>query len=163
MLELKTESTEVLNSLDTLSTMYTTNDATNRRQLKTTIEQRGIDTNRSFLHAADVVLQVVNSLCVRRNKDATQALDAVEGDVGNLKAACARISDALRESKASTSEMLAEVDRCVCLLTLHSAAYMRVHAFASCIHPWSAHVLSAHVLSARASHQCPPGCKKRCS
>lgn len=58
VLEMKTESTEVLASLDTLSTMYTTNDATSRRQLKTTIEQRGIDTNRKFLHAADVVLQV---------------------------------------------------------------------------------------------------------
>lgn len=42
----------------------------------------------------------------------TQALDAVESDVGSLRAACARISSALRESKASTSEMLAEVDRC---------------------------------------------------
>lgn len=61
MLELKTESTDMLSSLDTLSTMYTTNDATSRRQLKTTIEQRGIDTNRKFLHAADVVLQVLTS------------------------------------------------------------------------------------------------------
>lgn len=58
VLEMKTESTEVLSSLDTLSTMYTTNDAASRRQLKATIEQRGIDTNRKFLHAADIVLQV---------------------------------------------------------------------------------------------------------
>lgn len=48
---------------------------------------------------------------VHKQPTMRQALDAVEGDVSNLKAACARISGALRESKASTSEMLAEVDR----------------------------------------------------
>ncbi len=55
---MKTESAEMLTSLDTLSTVYTNNNPANRRQLRTTIEQRGIATNRKFLEAADVVLQV---------------------------------------------------------------------------------------------------------
>lgn len=58
ILEIKTESPDVINALSTLSGIYTDNTPAARRQLRCTIEQRGLQINGQFLQAAEAVMQV---------------------------------------------------------------------------------------------------------
>lgn len=52
------DSTELLNALNTLSEIYQDNTPAARRQLRSTIEQRGLQINDQFLEAADSVTKV---------------------------------------------------------------------------------------------------------
>jgi hypothetical protein len=58
ILEIKTESPDVINALSTLSGIYNDNTPAARRQLRCTIEQRGLQINGQFLQAAEAVMQV---------------------------------------------------------------------------------------------------------
>jgi hypothetical protein len=58
ILEIKTESPEVISALNTLSGFYERNTPAERRQLRSAVEQRGLDINQRFLAAAETVIQV---------------------------------------------------------------------------------------------------------
>jgi hypothetical protein len=60
VLDTKTESTEVLGSLSTLSGFYGDNSAASRRKLRGTIEQQALANNLRFLQAAEEVIKVSN-------------------------------------------------------------------------------------------------------
>lgn len=55
VLESRTDTPEVLGSLNTLSTFYSDNTPQARRNLRSTIEKRGLGINREFLQASDTV------------------------------------------------------------------------------------------------------------
>ncbi len=57
ILEIKTESSDLINSLSTLSSFYHDNNPAARRALRTTIERRGLDINQKFLTAAEAVIK----------------------------------------------------------------------------------------------------------
>lgn len=57
ILDLRTESPEVLQALTTLSTFYDSNTPSDRRQLRATIERRGVSINQEYLSAAEQVIQ----------------------------------------------------------------------------------------------------------
>lgn len=59
ILEIKTESPDTINALNTLSGVYTDNTPAARRQLRSTIEQRGLQINEQFLQAAEAVTKVM--------------------------------------------------------------------------------------------------------
>ena len=58
ILDIKTESPDVISALNTLSTFYDDNTPAARRQLRSTIEKRGLEINQEFLTAAESVIQV---------------------------------------------------------------------------------------------------------
>ena len=58
VLEIKTESPELLTALGSLSTFYTENTPAARRQLRSTLEQRSLQVNQEYLAAAEGVLKV---------------------------------------------------------------------------------------------------------
>jgi hypothetical protein len=58
ILEIKTESPELISALNTLSDFYDDNNPAARRQLRSTIEQKGLDINKQFLAAAEGVIEV---------------------------------------------------------------------------------------------------------
>lgn len=58
VLDLQTESPELLTALTSLSTFYTENTPTARRQLRSTLEQRSLQVNQEYLSAAEGVLKV---------------------------------------------------------------------------------------------------------
>jgi hypothetical protein len=58
ILEIKTESPDLVSALSTLSQFYDDNTPAARRALRSTIEQRGLDINQHFLGAAESVMQV---------------------------------------------------------------------------------------------------------
>ena len=58
VLDIKTESAEVLESLAALSALHEETSASSRRQLKTHVEERGIDNLEQFLLAAQGVIRV---------------------------------------------------------------------------------------------------------
>jgi hypothetical protein len=62
ILEIKTESADIVNALNTLSGIYQDNTAAARRQLRNTLEERGLAINEQFLEAAQRVTQVYLSL-----------------------------------------------------------------------------------------------------
>jgi len=64
ILDLRTESAEVLSALSALSTFYGDNTPTERRGLRTTIERRGTALNEEFLAAAESVIQVLSAFCI---------------------------------------------------------------------------------------------------
>lgn len=59
VLESRTDTPEVLGSLNTLSTFYTDNNPQNRRNLRSTIEKRSLSINIEFLRASDTAQQVL--------------------------------------------------------------------------------------------------------
>lgn len=61
VLESRTDTPDVLNSLNTLSTFYTDNTPQSRRNLRSTIEKRSLSINIDFLRASDTA-QLVLSL-----------------------------------------------------------------------------------------------------
>lgn len=62
VLESRTDSPDLLSSLNTLSSFYTDNTPQSRRNLRSTIEKRSLSINLEFLAASDVVQLVINTL-----------------------------------------------------------------------------------------------------
>lgn len=58
ILEVKTESPELVAALATLSQFYEDNTLASRRGLRSTIERRGLAINSQFLEAAESVIKV---------------------------------------------------------------------------------------------------------
>lgn len=96
VLESRTDTPDVLGSLNTLSTFYTDNTAQNRRNLRSTIEKRSLSINIDFLRASDT---------------AQQALDRVEEEVNALADCCDRIAKALNSSSASIGDIVSTTER----------------------------------------------------
>lgn len=96
VLESRTDTPDVLNSLNTLSTFYTDNTPQNRRNLRSTIEKRSLSINIDFLRASDT---------------AQQALDRVEEEVNALADCCDRIAKALNSSSASIGDIISTTER----------------------------------------------------
>ena len=88
-LDLRTDASELAESLRVLSTFYGgENSAEQRRLLRANIERRGLKINEAFLAASD---------------NAQQALTAAEAQLDQLSACCERITLALEASRASTA------------------------------------------------------------
>ncbi|XP_022941125.1 conserved oligomeric Golgi complex subunit 6 [Cucurbita moschata] len=96
VLESRTDTPDVLGSLNTLSTFYTDNTPQNRRNLRSTIEKRSLSINIDFLRASDT---------------AQQALDRVEEEVNALADCCDRIAKALNSSSASIGDIISTTER----------------------------------------------------
>lgn len=58
ILEIKTESQDLIAALSTLSAIYPDNTPAARRHLRSTIEERGLGINEQFLEAAEGVTKV---------------------------------------------------------------------------------------------------------
>ncbi|KAJ4952435.1 hypothetical protein NE237_029267 [Protea cynaroides] len=96
VLESRTDSPDLLASLNTVSTFYTDNTPQARRNLRSTIEKRSLAINHEFLHAS---------------KAAQQALDRVEEEVNALADCCDKIAKALSSCNASTGDIISTTER----------------------------------------------------
>ncbi|GMH10993.1 hypothetical protein Nepgr_012834 [Nepenthes gracilis] len=96
VLESRTDSPELLASLNTLSTFYTDNTPQARRNLRSVIERRGLSINQEFLLASDA---------------AQQALDRVEEEVNALAECCDKIAKALNHCNATTGDVISTTER----------------------------------------------------
>ncbi|KAE8702821.1 Detected protein of confused Function [Hibiscus syriacus] len=96
VLECRTDTPEVLASLNTLSNFYTENTPQARRNLRSTIEKRSLDINLDFLRAS---------------RAAQLALDLVEDEVNSLADCCDKIAKALSSCSASTGDIINTTDR----------------------------------------------------
>ncbi|KAK4803224.1 hypothetical protein SAY86_001427 [Trapa natans] len=96
VLESRTDTAEVLGSLNTLSVFYTDNTPQARRNLRSTIEKRSLDINDEFLRASHA---------------AQLALDRVEDEVNLLADCCDRIAKALSSCSASTGDIISTTER----------------------------------------------------
>ncbi|GMJ12562.1 Conserved Oligomeric Golgi Complex 6 [Hibiscus trionum] len=96
VLECRTDTPEVLASLNTLSTFYTENTPQARRNLRSTIEKRSLDINLDFLRASQA---------------AQLALDRVEDEVNSLADCCDTIAKALNSCSASTGDIINTTER----------------------------------------------------
>ncbi|XP_007040848.2 PREDICTED: conserved oligomeric Golgi complex subunit 6 [Theobroma cacao] len=96
VLECRTDSPEVVASLNTLSTFYTENTPQARRNLRSTIEKRSLQINLDFLRASQA---------------AQLALDRVEDEVNSLADCCDRIAKALNSCSASTADIISTTER----------------------------------------------------
>ncbi|KAI8473219.1 MAG: component of oligomeric golgi complex 6 [Monoraphidium minutum] len=96
ILEIKTESPELISALGTLSGFYDANTPAERRQLRSAVERRGLDINQRFLDAAETVIQ---------------SLDCVQSQLDALTASCAAMGAAVASAKASGGALLAEADK----------------------------------------------------
>ncbi|PNW74161.1 hypothetical protein CHLRE_13g587750v5 [Chlamydomonas reinhardtii] len=96
VLEIKTETPELLSSLQTLSTFYTDNTPAARRGLRTTIEKRGLAINERFIGAAESVIK---------------ALDEVQRSLDALSGSCGAISGVVAATKSSSASLLADTER----------------------------------------------------
>ncbi|GAB4825276.1 Golgi transport complex subunit 6 [Ancistrocladus abbreviatus] len=96
VLESRTDSPELLASLNTLSTFYTDNTPQSRRNLRSIIEKRSLSINQEFLLASDA---------------AQQALDRVEEEVNSLAECCDKIAKALNSCNASTGDIISTTER----------------------------------------------------
>nr|ATB19479.1 putative COG7 [Hesperocyparis arizonica] len=96
VLELRTDSPDLLTSLNTLSTFYTNNTQQVRRNLRSTIEKRALAINDEFLAASE---------------SAQKALDAVEQEIAGLAECCEKIGKALDTCSASTGDIITTTER----------------------------------------------------
>ncbi|KAK3029737.1 hypothetical protein RJ639_038014 [Escallonia herrerae] len=96
VLETRTDSPDVLASLNTLSTFYTENTPPARRNLRSTIEKRALSINHEFLLASE---------------SAQQALDQVEEEVNALAECCDKIAMALSSCSAATGDIISTTER----------------------------------------------------
>lgn len=96
VLETRTDSAELLSSLNTLSSFYTDNTPHSRRNLRSTIEKRGLSINHEFLLAS---------------LTAQQALDQVEEEVNALAECCDKIANALSSCNATTGDIISTTER----------------------------------------------------
>ncbi|CAL0314243.1 unnamed protein product [Lupinus luteus] len=96
VLESRTDTPDLLSSLNTLSSFYDDNTPQSRRNLRSTIEKRALSINREFIDA---------SLA------AQLALDNVENEVNVLAECCERIAKALNSCSASTGDIISTTER----------------------------------------------------
>ncbi|KAM0036159.1 putative oligomeric Golgi complex subunit 6 protein [Helianthus debilis subsp. tardiflorus] len=96
VLETRTDSPDLLASLNTLSTFYTENTTPARRNLRSTIEKRSLSINHDFLLASDA---------------AQQALDRVEEEVNSLAECCDKIAKSLSNCNATTGDIITTTER----------------------------------------------------
>lgn len=98
VLECRTDSPDLVGSLNTLSTFYSENTAQARRNLRSTIEHRSLQINLDFLQASRAAQQVCTLLifihliwipaCLSKSICFYQALDQVEEEVNALADCC---------------------------------------------------------------------------
>lgn len=96
VLDTRTDSPDLLVSLSTLSTFYTESTPQGRKNLRTTIEKRGLSINEEFLSASEA---------------AQNALDVVELEVTGLAECCDRITKSLSSCSATTGDIVAVTER----------------------------------------------------
>nr|ATB19474.1 putative COG7 [Calocedrus decurrens] len=96
VLESRTDSPDLLASLNILSTFYTNNTQQARRNLRSTIEKRALAINDEFLAASE---------------SAQKALDAVEQEIAGLTECCEKIGKALDTCSASTGDIITTTER----------------------------------------------------
>ncbi|KAK1430282.1 hypothetical protein QVD17_12919 [Tagetes erecta] len=96
VLETRTDTPDLLASLNTLSTFYTDNTPPARRNLRSTIEKRSLSINHEFLLASDA---------------AQQALDRVEEEVNSLAECCEKIAKSLSNCNATTGDIITTTER----------------------------------------------------
>ncbi|XP_051137296.1 conserved oligomeric Golgi complex subunit 6 [Andrographis paniculata] len=96
VLETRTDAPDLLTSLNTLSEFYSENTAHGRRNLRSTIEKRGLSINEEFLAAS---------------ASAQQALDCVEEEVNSLAECCDKIAKALSNCNATTGDIISTTER----------------------------------------------------
>lgn len=96
VLETRTDTPDLLASLNTLSSFYTDNSPVARRNLRSTIENRALDINRDFLFASST---------------AQQALDRVEEEINAITECCDNISKALSSCNATTGDIISTTER----------------------------------------------------
>ncbi|PWA62114.1 conserved oligomeric complex COG6 protein [Artemisia annua] len=96
VLETRTDTPDLLSSLNTLSSFYTDNTPPARRNLRSTIEKRSIQINHEFLLASDT---------------AQQALDKVEEEVNALAECCDKIAKSLSNCNATTGDIITTTER----------------------------------------------------
>ncbi|XP_010275137.1 PREDICTED: conserved oligomeric Golgi complex subunit 6 [Nelumbo nucifera] len=96
VLESRTDSPDLLASLNTLSTFYTENTQQARRNLRSTIEKRSLSINDEFLLASEAV---------------QQALDRVEEEANALTDCCDKIAQALNNCNATTGDIISTTER----------------------------------------------------
>ncbi|KAF2308972.1 hypothetical protein GH714_026415 [Hevea brasiliensis] len=96
VLECRTDTPDLVSSLNTLSTFYSDNSPQARRNLRSTIEKRSLSINLQFLHASNA---------------AQLALDRVEEEVNALAECCDKIAKALNSCSASTGDIISTTER----------------------------------------------------
>lgn len=96
VLDTRTDSPDLLASLNTLSSFYSENTPHGRRNLRSTIEKRGLSINEEFLAASS---------------SAQQALDHVEEEVNALAECCDKIAKALGNCNATTGDIISTTER----------------------------------------------------
>ncbi|KAJ6700458.1 COMPONENT OF OLIGOMERIC GOLGI COMPLEX 6 [Salix koriyanagi] len=96
VLECRTDSPDLVASLNTLSIFYNENTPQSRRNLRSTIEDRSLHLNHEFLQASQT---------------AQQALDRVEEEVNALAECCDNIAKALSSCSASTGDIISTTER----------------------------------------------------
>ncbi|KAB5574564.1 hypothetical protein DKX38_001758 [Salix brachista] len=96
VLECRTDSPDLVASLNTLSIFYNENTPQSRRNLRSTIEDRSLHLNHEFLQASHT---------------AQQALDRVEEEVNALAECCDNIAKALSSCSASTGDIISTTER----------------------------------------------------
>ncbi|KAG6780101.1 hypothetical protein POTOM_016513 [Populus tomentosa] len=96
VLECRTDSPDLVASLNTLSAFYNENTPQSRRHLRSTIEDRSLHLNHEFLQASHT---------------AQQALDRVEEEVNALAECCDNIAKALSSCSASTGDIISTTER----------------------------------------------------
>ncbi|CAK9136958.1 unnamed protein product [Ilex paraguariensis] len=96
VLETRTDSPDLLASLNTLSSFYSENTPHGRRNLRSTIEKRALAINQEYLQASDA---------------ARKALDRVEEEVNALAECCDKIARALSSCNATTGDIISTTER----------------------------------------------------
>ncbi|EPS73061.1 hypothetical protein M569_01689 [Genlisea aurea] len=96
VLDTRTDTPDLLSSLNTLSKFYTENTAHGRRNLRSTIEKRGLSINEEFLAASS---------------SAQQVLDQVEEEVDALAKCCDLIAQALSNCNVTTGDIISTTER----------------------------------------------------
>ncbi|KAG5524500.1 hypothetical protein RHGRI_031234 [Rhododendron griersonianum] len=96
VLETRTDTPDLLASLNTLSSFYADNNPHGRRNLRSTIEKRSLSINHEFLLASNA---------------AQQALDRVEEEVNALADCCDKIAKALNSCNATTGDIISTTER----------------------------------------------------
>ncbi|CAH9077587.1 unnamed protein product [Cuscuta europaea] len=96
VLETRTDTPDLLASLNTLSNFYSENTPHARRSLRSTIEKRSLSINQEFLLASSA---------------AQKALDQVEEEVSALAECCDKIALALSTCNATTGDIISTTER----------------------------------------------------
>ncbi|KAF3672550.1 Component of oligomeric golgi complex isoform 4 [Capsicum annuum] len=96
VLETRTDTPDLLASLNTLSEFYTENTPHSRRNLRSTIEKRSLSINEEFLLSSAA---------------AQKALDRVEKEVNEIVECCDKIALALSSCNATTADIISSTER----------------------------------------------------